>query len=189
MAANELDKTKKEDEQDVLLPKPKVLKGLQAISLEQQRQMIDRTFEEIKQPVYRHPTNPRSDARPVSILPIFPDSNFQSFNFIQIQFDVAPNDNSQNLIKDCGNYLVNFNPIQQSDQTGEQIYLSDQRYSEEKTAENAELEECFILKERDGCLYYVGVEKHMKLRRELPRPQAMANKCLLQVKRVPMETK
>ncbi|XP_017130354.1 uncharacterized protein LOC108148027 [Drosophila elegans] len=167
----------------------KIPKSLPPISLEQQKQLIDRTFEEIKKPLLRHPTKPRSNARPVAILPIFPDSNLQNYNFIQMQFDIAPTENSQNLIKDCGNYLINFNATQDICQSGEQLYLSDQRYKEEKAPENAERGERLILIERDAALYYVSVEKHIKLRRERPRPQAVANKCLLQVKRVPMESK
>ncbi|XP_017050116.1 RNA polymerase II-associated factor 1 homolog isoform X2 [Drosophila ficusphila] len=166
-----------------------VSSGLEAISLEEQKAMIDKTFEEVQRPLLVHPTKPNSKARPLEVFPIFPDPELQSLSFVQMQFDIPPNDYSRNLIKDCGHNLVNFKPTEELASEGSQIYLSDQRFKEEKPAENAERGERFIFNVKSDGIYYVSVDKHIKLRRERPRPEALANKCLLQVKRVAMETK
>ncbi|KAH8240966.1 hypothetical protein KR026_009201, partial [Drosophila bipectinata] len=152
---------------------------LEPISLEQQREMVNKTFEQIKKPVLKHPTKPRSNAHPVSVQPFFPDTELKNFSFVQMQFDIPPSDNSKSLIKDCGNYHLNFNVQKDVSSSGDQIYISDQRYKEEKTAENSERGERFILREKDGKVFYINVDKHIKLRRERPRPLTMANKCLL----------
>ncbi|KAH8380914.1 hypothetical protein KR200_009130, partial [Drosophila serrata] len=152
---------------------------LQAVSLEQQKELITQTFEEAKKPLGRHPIKPRSNARPVSILPIFPDTDLQNYSFLQMQFDNAPTENCKSLMKDCGNYFVNFNVKEELSVTGEQIYLSEQRYKEDKTTEKADKGDRIILIQKPDGVYYVSVEKYIKLRRERPRPQAMVNKCLL----------
>ncbi|XP_037708703.1 uncharacterized protein LOC119546482 isoform X2 [Drosophila subpulchrella] len=169
------------------VPEVNAQKTLLPLSLGQQRDLIDSTFEEIKKPLLKHPTKPGSKARPLTILPVFPDTDLQNYSFVEMKFDIPPNENSQNLIKDFGHYLVNFS-IEQSE-AGEKFYLSDQRYKEDKAPENFERGERFILRERGEALHYVSVDKHIKLRRERPRPQAMTNKCLLQVKQVAMEAK
>ncbi|XP_016962221.1 RNA polymerase II-associated factor 1 homolog isoform X2 [Drosophila biarmipes] len=165
--------------------------NVEPLSVGQQRDLIDKTFEEVKKPLLKHPTKPGSTARPLAIWPVFPDTDLLKLNFLQIQFDIPPssNESSQTLIKDCGNYMVNFSAIQNMGKPSKMFYLSDQRYKEEKCAENSERGERFILREKDKALHYVSVEKHIKLRRERPRPQDLANKCLLQVKQVAMETK
>ncbi|XP_017022073.1 uncharacterized protein [Drosophila kikkawai] len=160
---------------------------LQPVSLEQQKEIINQTFEEIKKPIGRHPIKQRSNAKPVSILPLFPDPDLQHYNFLQMQFDNPPTEANQSLIKDCGNYFVNFNATEELPSTGEQIYVSEQRYKEDRSTENAEKGDRIILLQKHDAVYYVSVQKYMKLRRERPRPQAMVNKCLLQVKRVAKE--
>ncbi|KAH8412270.1 hypothetical protein KR009_000940, partial [Drosophila setifemur] len=160
-------------------PDPKTQINLEPIGLQEQREMVNHTFEEIKKQIGRHPTNRSSRARPICVLPIFPDTDLGGYTFVQLQFDIPPAEHSQSLIRDCGNYLVNFNAKQEVGLNGEQIYLSDQRYKEEKHAENSERGERFILREKDGSIFYTNVDKHIKLRRERPRPQAVANKCLL----------
>ncbi|KRJ97115.1 uncharacterized protein LOC6526502 isoform X1 [Drosophila yakuba] len=162
--------------------------NLEPISLELQKAMIDGSFRDIKKPLLRHPTKPGSNARPVMTLPVFPDTDLQDYRFVQMKFDIPPHDNNQNLIKDCGSCLINFRYIQDIAETMEKVYLSDHRYREEKAGDNLERSERFILREEDGVIYYVSVDKYISLRRERPRPQASANKCLLQVTRVEMET-
>lgn len=152
---------------------------VQPVSLEEQKKMINQTFEEIKKPLGRHPMKPRSNAKPVSVLPVFPDFDLQNYTFLQMHFDNPPTENSQSLIKDCGNYFINFNGRQEVRSTGEHIYLSEQRYKEDKTIENAEKGDRIILIQKPDAVYYVSVDKQVKLRRERPRPQGMVNKCLL----------
>nr|XP_016945675.1 uncharacterized protein LOC108021456 [Drosophila suzukii] len=169
------------------VPEINAQKTLLPICVDEQRDLINSTFEEIKKPILKHPTKPDSTARPLVILPVFPDTELQNYSFVQMQFDIPPNENNQNLIKDFGNYLVNFSILQC--EPGEKYYLSDQRYKEDKGPDNFERGERIILRERDKALHYVSVDKHIKLRRERPRPQALANKCLLQVKQVAIEAK
>ncbi|EDW75725.1 uncharacterized protein Dwil_GK15046 [Drosophila willistoni] len=165
-------------------------KKVETFSLQQQKQLINQTFKSIVKPLGCHPTKPGSKAKPIAILPIFPDLNLQNFEFVQVLFDIPPVDIPNSLIKDCGSYLINFNAHEPANRNAERnhfYYISDQRYTEERTAENAERGERFMLREKEGSLYYIPVDRYVKLRRERPRPQALTNKCLLQVKRVPVK--
>ncbi|XP_017077449.2 uncharacterized protein LOC108112172 [Drosophila eugracilis] len=167
------------------IPEAKSIKIIEPVSLEQQKNIIGRTFVDVTKPLLKHPTKPGSKAHPVSVLPVLPDIDLLNYNFVQLQFDIPPND-TNNLIRDCGNYMLNFSVIKDPKRMANTVYVSDQRYKEEKIPETSDRGERFILRERIGALYYVSVEKHIKLKRERPGPQTMANKCLLQVKRVPM---
>ncbi|XP_068151440.1 RNA polymerase II-associated factor 1 homolog [Drosophila tropicalis] len=165
-------------------------KKVEIVSLQQQKQLINQTFKSIEKPLACHPTKPGSKAKPIAILPIFPDLNLQNFEFVQVLFDIPPVNIPNSLIKDCGSYLINFNAHEPANRNAEQnsfYYISDQRYTAERTAENAERGERFMLREKENSLYYIPVDRHIKLRRERPRPQSLTNKCLLQVKRVPVK--
>ncbi|EDV57412.1 uncharacterized protein LOC6541465 [Drosophila erecta] len=167
---------------------PKASGNLEPVSVELQKAIIDGSFRDIKKPLFRHPSKPDSNAYPVKSWPVFPDANLQNYCFVQMKFDIPPQDINQNLIKDCGSCLINFSFMQDIAETMEKVYISDHRYREEKAADSLERCERFMLREQGDALHYVSVDKYIKLRRERPRPQSSSNKCLLQVKRVEMET-
>jgi len=154
---------------------------LETLSLEQQRQIIHQTFVDIEKPLGCHPTRANSNARPVAVLPIFP--NPSQPEIVQFQFGIPPSDNSCGLLKDCGHYLINFKvgPDQTTDMNveGLQTLISDQRYKEERTSENVERGEHMILQEMEGSYYYQMVNRHIKLRKERPNLQSNNSLCLL----------
>ncbi|XP_044250982.1 uncharacterized protein [Drosophila takahashii] len=163
-----------------------VPKILEPISLQQQIELSGRTFEDIKKPFIRHSTKRGSNARPVEILPILPDTDLQNCNYVEMLFDIPPKD-GKNLVKDCGSYLINFMFNRALQETNLEIYLSDQRYREQQSPENPERGDEIKLSYKGCALRYVRMDNPIKLRRERPRPQALANKCLLEVNRVEME--
>ncbi|XP_032581505.1 RNA polymerase II-associated factor 1 homolog isoform X2 [Drosophila sechellia] len=165
---------------------PKAPFNLQPVSLVQQKEMIDGSFKDINKPLLRHPTNPRSNAYPVQIMSVFPDTDLQKYSFVQMSFDNPPQNTNQGLIRDCGSCLINFNFVQDIAESTEKLYVSDHRYKEEKADDSLERGEGLILREEKNAIFYVGVDKYIKLRRERPRPQASANKFLL-VQRVTMD--
>lgn len=158
---------------------PKAPKDLQPVSLEQQKAMIDASFKDIGKPLYRHPTNPGSNAYPVQVLPVFPDTDLQKYSFVQMSFDNPPQNSNQGLIRDCGSCLINFSFVQDIADSTEKVYVSDHRYREEKADDSLERGEGYILREENDAIFYVGVDKYIKLRRERPRPHVSANKFLL----------
>ncbi|XP_023166248.1 uncharacterized protein LOC111596314 isoform X2 [Drosophila hydei] len=160
---------------------------LESFSVEQQKQIVQQTFVDIEKPLCSHPTKSGSNARPIAQLPVFPEAHFAQYDLVQVHFGIPPSGNSNGLLKDCGNYFVNFklkpDPLfQQIQQTHGQnllTYLSEQRYKEERTADSSDRGERFMLREKDGSFYYQIVNKHIKLRKERPSPQSVANVCLL----------
>ncbi|EDW64364.2 uncharacterized protein [Drosophila virilis] len=171
-----------------LQPEPEHLE-LESFSLEQQKQIVQQTFVDIEKPLGCHPTKSASTARPVAQLPIFPEANYAQYEheLVQVQFGIPPSGNSNGLLKDCGNYLINFKvkpeplfkQIQHTSGQSLVTYLAEERYKEERTADSADRGERFMLREKDGSIYYQAVSKHIKLRKERPSPQATANVCLL----------
>ncbi|KAM8715647.1 hypothetical protein ACLKA7_002662 [Drosophila subpalustris] len=156
---------------------------METLSLEQQKQLIHQTFVDIERPLGRHPTKANSNARPIAVLPIFPHPS--QHEFVHFQFGIPPSESSCGLLKDCGHYLINFkaNPDKTAETNvkGLQTFISDQRYKEERTSENAERGEPMILREMDGSYYYQMVNRHIKLRKERPNVQSNNTLCLLQV--------
>ncbi|EDX03403.1 uncharacterized protein LOC6730647 isoform X1 [Drosophila simulans] len=166
---------------------PKAPINLQPVSLEHQKEMIDESFKDINKPLLRHPTNPGSNAYPVQIMSVFPDTDLQKYSFVQMSFDNPPQNTNQGLIRDCGSCLINFNFVQDIAESTEKLYVSDHRYKEEKADDSLERGEGLILREEKNAIFYVDVDKYIKLRRERPRPQASATKFLLKVQRVTMD--
>lgn len=160
---------------------------LQTLSLEQQKEIINQTFADIEQPLETHPTKVGSNARPLSILPIFPETDLSQSYFVQVQFGIAPSPMNNGIIRDCGDNLINFKvkpePLPEyaveANRLGIRNYLSDQRYKEERSATTTERAEHYMFREKDGSFYYQMLQQYMKLRKLRPSPQALASLCLL----------
>lgn len=163
------------------------LEPLQTLSLELQKEIINQTFLDIEKPLETHPTKVGSNARPLSILPIFPETHLSTSYFVQVQFGIAPSALNNGIIRDCGDNLINFkvNPellpdhAEEANRLGIRNYLSDQRYKEERTATTMERAEHYMLREKDDSFCYQMIHQYMKLRKLRPSPQALASLCLL----------
>lgn len=160
---------------------------MKALSLEEQKEIIDQTFVDSEKPIERHPTKMGSKARPLAVMPIFPETELSEYDFVQVHFGIAPSPMNNGIIRDCGNNLINFKAKPESlpenaevaNSLGIQNYISDQRYKEERTAESTERAEHFMLREKGNSYHYQLVHQYMKLRKLRPSPQALASLCLL----------
>lgn len=160
---------------------------VKTLSLEQQKEIISQTFVDIEKPLERHPTKVDSEARPLAVLPIFPETDLSEYDFVEVQFGIAPSPMNNGIIRDCGSNLINFKVKpetlpENADATsslGVHNYLSDQRYKEERSAENTKRAEHFMLREKENSYHYQMIHQHMKLRKQRPSPQALASLCLL----------
>ncbi|XP_030383100.1 RNA polymerase II-associated factor 1 homolog [Scaptodrosophila lebanonensis] len=162
---------------------------------EQQVQLINQTFVDVNDSAAQHPIKPMSKAYPVEVLPLFPDTELSKYEFVYTQFDLPPNSTTRGLLKDCGNHMIHFQPkLQTICQLFEEedkkpvpnnaifSYISDQKYKEDRLAHSLEKDR-FILREHQGVFLYNQCKKHMKFRKERPRPQKQDYQYLLKVTR------
>lgn len=160
---------------------------VKTLSLEQQKEIINQTFVDIEKPLERHPTKVDSKAHPLAVLPIFPETDLSEYDFVQVHFGIAPSPINNGIIRDCGNNLINFKVkpetlpvnVDATSSRGIQNYLSDQRYKEERTAENTKRAEHFMLREKGNSYHYQMIHQYMKLRKQRPSPQELASLYLL----------
>ncbi|TDG45131.1 hypothetical protein AWZ03_008469 [Drosophila navojoa] len=167
-----------------LEPKSEEL-DLDSLSVEQQIQIVEQTFVDIDRPLGAHPTKSNSSVRPVAQLPVFPESIQQEL--VQANFAIPPVGNTNSILKDCGCYYINFkqNPepvfqrINQKYGKTLNAFLSEQRFKEEPISELDQLNERFILREKDGSLYYQTVSQYIKLRTEIEKRYCLSYLSLL----------
>ncbi|XP_051858333.1 uncharacterized protein LOC127565139 [Drosophila albomicans] len=158
--------------------------GMDAVSVEQQKLAINRTFVDVNKPLYEHPFKPNSGVHPVAVMPLLPEQR-EAHEFVHVKFGIPPNIKEKSLLKNCGNHLINFKEI--SDQPTETInrgitsYISDQRFREDHNSE-AERFEHLVLHERHGHVFYQIVSNQLRLRKERPTANTRHGLCLLQMK-------
>ncbi|XP_002002237.3 uncharacterized protein LOC6576245 isoform X1 [Drosophila mojavensis] len=161
---------------------------LDSFSVEQQIQIIEQTFVDVNRPLCAHPTKSNSSVRPVAQLPVFPES--KQLELVQFHFHVPAFGTTNSILKDCGSYYINFKqkpePVFQriNQKYGKYLtaYLSEQRFKEEHISETSEPDGCverFILREKDGSLYYQTLGKHIKLQKGQTIQNSFSNLSLL----------
>lgn len=158
---------------------------LESISVEQQIQIVQKTFVDIDRPLAVHPTKSNSTARPIAQLPVFPEPS--QIELVQANFSIPPFDSANGILKDCGSFFIRYKqkpePVFQriNQKYGKHLtaYLSEQLFKEDQILESSVSGDKFILREKENRLYYNIVSKHINLTKDRVSPNSFSNLSLL----------